>query len=391
MNLSQINIPGLVEDVLHDVSGRKHPVHSNIEHIQASLSWLKRAQDVCDDGGAAAWYSLISGWAHSYVETTGYIINTFLDCAEFFDESELKDRAIKMGEFLLEMQYPSGGFRTHALSKRKDSYPTIFDTGQDLLGLTSLYKVTHRSDFKDACIKAANFLCDVQEPDGNWLQHSFRNQAHTYHTRVAWGLLKVAEISDESRFVKHARLHLDWAAKNQRENGWFTQNELQAPDYPYPLTHTISYAIEGFLESGILLQDEKFCRVARRGAEPVLRYYLAHHFLPASFTSDWTSPNNYSCVTGSAQLAHVWLQLGKYYADEAFFRGAKELIASIKTQQNLQTSDVNRYGGMKGSAPIYGDLFSLSGYCRLAYPNWAAKFWVDALLLDEKLLKKNHE
>ena len=45
--------------------------------------------------------------------------------------------------------------------------------------------------------------------------------------------------------------------------------------------------------------------------------------------------------------------------------------------QNLQTPDMNIRGGIKGSHPVNG------GYMTWRYPNWAAKFFMDALMLEK--------
>ena len=49
---------------------------------------------------------------------------------------------------------------------------------------------------------------------------------------------------------------------------------------------------------------------------------------------------------------------------------------SLKTTQRLDHADVAVRGGIAGSAPIWGD------YSRFEYPNWAAKFFADALMMD---------
>src|SRR5712692_3479 len=46
------------------------------QSVREAIGWLCRAQDcsTTNDGGVARHYSLVSGWAPSYPETTGYII-----------------------------------------------------------------------------------------------------------------------------------------------------------------------------------------------------------------------------------------------------------------------------------------------------------------------------
>ncbi len=51
-------------------------------------------------------------------------------------------------------------------------------------------------------------------------------------------------------------------------------------------------------------------------------------------------------------------------------------LAYLKTTQRLDHTDAAVRGGIAGSAPIWGD------YSRFEYPNWAAKFFADALMMD---------
>ena len=44
--------------------------------------------------------------------------------------------------------------------------------------------------------------------------------------------------------------------------------------------------------------------------------------------------------------------------------------------QDLTQRDLNRAGGLKGSHPVNG------GYLTWRYPNWATKFFADALMLE---------
>ena len=46
----------------------------------------------------------------------------------------------------------------------------------------------------------------------------------------------------------------------------------------------------------------------------------------------------------------------------------------VSRTQKLRAADPGVRGGIAGSAPFYGR------YERFTYPNWAAKFYIDALL-----------
>lgn len=376
----------LIEQSLRDFHGFAHPKYNNKKHIISGLEWLCRAQDQAGDGGVAAWYSLLNGWQPSYIETTGYIINTFIDCAQYFQKPELLNRAVQMGDFLVAMQHPLGGYRTVVPSRAIESIPTVFNTGQDLLGLADLYLITKDPDYLNSLIAAVDFLINIQEKDGSWLKYTYGSMKHTYHSRVAWGILKVWQLTGKKSYLKAARKNLDWAAKQQLANGWFKQNHLPLPNPQVPYTHTIAYAIEGFLWSGLLLNDQEYLDIAYKGALPLAQYYLDHGFLPGTFDKNWQSPDRYSCLTGDAQLALVWLELFKTSQNTTFRRAAHQMLEFLKTMQSTDPADdVVVRGAMKGSYPIYGDLPEYRGYCRFAYLNWATKFYVDALLTEQKM------
>ena len=79
--------------------------------IDAALDWLCRAQDSSRtaDGGVARHYGLRDGWGASYPETTGYIVPTLIDQAGRRGRPELLDRARRMLDWLVAIQFPDGG------------------------------------------------------------------------------------------------------------------------------------------------------------------------------------------------------------------------------------------------------------------------------------------
>lgn len=375
-----MDILTLINVSLQDIVGRRSKVKDNNTHIQSALEWLKYAQDINGDGGVASWYSPIFGWGPSYIETTGYIIDTFLDCYQLFHDQDLLKRAIKMADFLISMQLPSGGYRSVTPNVKKDSEPVIFDTGQVILGLTSLYQVTKKPKYLDSAIRAADFLCSVQESDGSWLKFTYGQMVHTYHTRVAWSLLKVYQLTKTKKYRQKAIKNLDWAANNQLKNGWFKLNQFPPPTPTVPFTHTIAYATEGFLWSSQILKNQRYLKVAKTAAEALLKYYQKTSFLPGTLDSHWSSNDRYSCLTGDAQIALVWLTFYQITKDHKWLTAARRLNNYLKTIQDTQTSNRNIRGAIKGSLPIYGQIMTWGGYQKMAYLNWATKFFIDALL-----------
>lgn len=368
---------------IRDFLGISYSEQENIAHIKAGLDWLKFAQDQTKDGGVSGWYSLITGWMPSYIETTGYIISTFLECSKYFKDQNLKKRAIKMGNFLIKMQNKNGSFRRQVPGVTKNFDPIIFDTGQDILGLIDLYQETKNVKYLDSATKATDFLCFVQETNGSWIKFEYGGVARSYETRTAWALLKVFKITGDIKYKKSGIKNLEWAAKNQLTNGWFKFNNLPFPSPSEPLTHTISYTMEGFLWSGILLNEKKYINIAKKTADKIADYYDKYNFLPGTLDKDWISADSYTCLTGSAQIALVWLELYKITKEKRYLNIAKKLNSFIKKTQDIVTKNRNIRGGIKGSFPVYGDIMKFNGYCRMVYLNWAVKFFIDSLLAEE--------
>ena len=71
-----------------------------------------------------------------------------------------------------------------------------------------------------------------------------------------------------------------------------------------------------------------------------------------------------------------WTRLAQITGDDSFRVYARAGLDYLKTTQNLSASDTAVRGGIAGSSPIWGD------YSRFEYPNWAAKFFSDALMMD---------
>src|SRR3954470_16169285 len=103
--------------------------------VTAALDWLGQAQDhsATRDGGVARHYSLVTGWAASYPETTGYIVPTLIEQARLRNDSDLRERARRMLDWLVSIQFPDGGFQGGMVGQTP-RVPVTFNTGQILLG-----------------------------------------------------------------------------------------------------------------------------------------------------------------------------------------------------------------------------------------------------------------
>jgi uncharacterized protein YyaL (SSP411 family) len=191
---------------------------------------------------------------------------------------------------------------------------------------------------------------------------------------VAWGLFEAARVTGEKRYGEHGLANARWALTFQAENGWFGRCCLDDPDRP--LTHTIGYVLRGVIEAYRYSKDPVFLAAAIRCAEGAITALTPGGALPGRIDRTWNGVNGWSCLTGNAQIAHCWLLLREFTGDRRFRDAANQTLTFVRRSVRLDGPPGIR-GGVKGSFPVNG------GYCWWEYPNWAAKFVIDACLSTE--------
>jgi hypothetical protein len=345
-------------------------------HLQGAIDWLCRAQDIRDGkpdaGSVSAGWSFEDGWLPGYPETTGYIIETFLNAAKVLNQSKLVERAGRMIDWELSIQLSDGAFPGHF--GEPGSRPVIFNTGQIMHGMIAGYTQLGRADCLEAAIRAGRWLVRLQDDDGSWRQYEHNNVPHVYNTRATWALLVTGLLAAEVDLVASARRNLDWALCQQTPCGWLANNAFLPERAPF--THTIAYAIRGFLESGVLLDEDRYLQAAQLAGQGMAKVQRKDGWLAGTYRDNWVTADNYCCLTGLAQMSINWMRLTQITGEENFRAHARASLEYLKTTQNLDTKDPVVRGGIAGSSPIWGD------YSRFEYPNWAAKFFADALLMD---------
>lgn len=351
----------------------------NERAIEACLGWLARAQDrsASADGGVARHFSLISGWAPSYPETTGYIIPTLLRETALREDPCLDERARRMLDWLVGIQLPGGGFQGGMIGQQP-VVPVTFNTGQILLGLAAGADVLGDLIYRDAMHEAASWLVDTQDDDGCWRRHAtpFATVGEkAYETHVAWGLFEAERVAPGEGYGEAGLRQVRWALTRQQENGWFS--ECCLGDSARPLTHTLGYALRGLLEAYRLCEDKSLLLAARRTADALSSAIEPDGFLPGRFDRQWRPAVSWSCLTGSVQLAFCWFQLHSWTGDPRYLDAARKANAFVRRTIAIDGSSDQR-GGVRGSYPISGD------YGRFEYLNWAAKFAIDSFRKEEE-------
>lgn len=367
----------VLDGVLRGMFQVLYPAGSNQEHLAAVMDWLCAAQDASPLGGVAAFYDVRQGnWSPLYPETTGYIIPTFYDFAVFKQDDSYRVRAYRMAEWLLTLQLDSGAFPIGPLWPDWERTPIVFDTGQIMFGLLRAYQETGEERFLASAQRAGDWLAHIQDPDGCWRKNTSLGYVHTYNVRAAWAVLLLAGVSGQAVYRDVAVRNLRWAISQQDADGWY-RNAAFSPKED-PLTHTIAYTVEGILESGIVLSDDAMLASARLAADRMRLLQEEDGFLRARYGPGWKSNLSWSCLTGTAQMGMVWLRLYSVTQDAGYLSAARSANTYVKQRQPRNSRSPGVAGGIAGSYPIY------AGYEPYRNLNWAAKFFADSLMLDER-------
>jgi hypothetical protein len=355
--------------------GPAQPVADHHTHLRSAVEWLCLAQDVrrgqTDQGGVSAGWSFEDGWLPSYPETSGYIVETLIQAADALARPDLRVRARHILDWELSIQDQDGSFPGHF--GERGSFPVVFNTGQIMHGLVTGFEVFGRDDCLEAAAKAGRWLARCQDDDGCWRRNVHNRCPHTYNTRAAWALLRTAEVAGDAALRNAARRNMEWALTQQNASGWFATNAF-VPDRD-PFTHTIAYAIRGLLEGGAVLREERFVAAALTAARALADAQRPDGSLAGTFADGWRPTAGYCCLTGVAQMGINWLRLRRITGAEDLAKPARRGIRYLKTTQRRRGRP-EVAGAIAGSMPIWG------GYSRFEYPNWAVKFFADALLMD---------
>lgn len=339
--------------------------------VSNAIAWIERAQDADPSGGVPAVYAPWRGWSAPYPETTGYIIPTLLAWGTQLARPELAKRATRMGEWLLSIQHEDGAFPGGVWTAGQTQAPSVFNSGQILFGLVALWKASGEARWQEAGLRCARWLLSQQDPDGAWRRFAYRETLHVYKSRVAWAMALAGKHWGDASLLAGAARNIDNALSFQDARGWFEHASFDAGTPP--VLHTFVYTVQGVLETGAVLQREDFVRRAVLSSIALCDAQSTDGSLPGKVDAQF-SPGGFRCLTGIAQQAIVWGRLHQLgHPDRPWLKHSEAALAYLLRVQVRKPGHVND-GGFAGSRPLWGP------YMRFRYPNWAVKFYLDAVL-----------
>jgi hypothetical protein len=350
---------------------------SSEEALGLVIRWILNAQR--SEGGIAAYYSLLSGYAQAYPEVTGYLVPTLYDFAQICGHGDVAvalaaERAVG---WLMSLQMPEGAFPAGLHSKpQKSAPPSVFNTGQILQGLVRAHVERKRPEILSAARAAGDWLIQIQMADGSWAgRGAYQDSAHTYYSMVSWALAALSVEAGDDKYGLAAEKNLDWCLSHFRPNGWIDGIHLRGhPNY----LHFIAYVLQGLLECAILRRRDDAVEAVTRPAWILLRKFETNKFLPGAFAADFKSSFRFTCLTGNAQMSCVWMRLFELTDDLRYLNAALKMNEMLKEMIPAR-GPRGIAGGVSGSYPIWG------AYQPLRYISWGCKFFADALLLEKRL------
>jgi uncharacterized protein YyaL (SSP411 family) len=344
--------------------------------LNKAAGWLMAAQKANADGGMGSFH-LVNKWSSSYPETTGYIIPTLLNYGKKNNQHAAIDSAIRAADFLIKIQKESGGWQGGRIGENKPEI--VFNTGQVIRGMIDAYHVSDDKKYLRSAVKAGRWLSGIIHPEGFWQTHALMDRARVYDTFVDVPLLLLYELTGDDQFRKTALRNLDWVVDDKmQKNGWFEDCDNTVKRNDRPILHTIAYTLDGLIDCGLTLKEDKYIEAAVIGAVKLRELFLSQGILHGRYDRNWNGSEYFLC-TGSAQMAITWFKLYRKTRDESYLIAARRMInLLIFIQSRNFPEKPETLGAIPGSFPIWGR------YEPFAFPNWATKFFCDALLLEEE-------
>ncbi len=349
--------------------------------VLRALDWLRQSIVVQGGEGSSAFYSPwrhpIKHWAPAYPETTGYLLPTLARAEERFSLPWVSSLMDSCGNWLLRTALEEGAFpELYGQTGR----PSLFNTGQILFGLVEMWKRSGDGRYQTAIERALEWMLAMR----------WEKERPAYYSRAWWGALVAAKsLGNEQAELDIAEVLEEMTGRfraNGALRGWGFGGQSRA------YTHTIAYALRGFYEAGKLLRRVDWADKVWNSLQLMEDIYRRRGKLAGSYDEEWRGQYGFICVSGHAQLSLLYALVARdlhsdfsaFYPpatsplptpDEAYkpLEAMSRALLAVVLRAQRKRGGRHLRGAFPGSVPFYGP------YMPWRYPNWAAKFFVDAV------------
>ncbi len=382
--------------VILKLKNKQYPFEAETDeaHLVRSLKWLTLANEKVGGQGFPSKFSIVAkyGLGQPYPEVTGYTLCTLLAILRNkplagFDYSMIEKLIKNSCDFLMKIQFPGGAFTGGSKGMANFGQPSIFNTGQIVLGLADVYETITDSQqeilkeinpelIKKSLLRASEFLMGEIDSDGSFkIEHTFLKSKRAYYARAAYGLLRAGIVLKREDFILGSKKFFDYVLTLQEESGWIRNWGFEDK---FAVLHTIAYTLRGLSEAYIYFKDEKYGQAVKKGLEFLLSCgkdnFSYPDLLPSHYDKDKNIVNDL-CLTGLSQMAIVLKKYDSVVKTKEYEPLFGAIIAATKRFQNRGFKNELLNGLMPASWPINGR------YKPYSFIEWGTKFFMDSILL----------
>ena len=356
-------------DCFHNLYYSNEDIDYN-RHLIATYAWLKTSQD--RNGGICTGYSLIHGWSSPSASITSMCIPTFLEMAQLFDDNKTRERVQAMIDFLVINQQTDGSFCLSSLTSDAGIEGHIKETTTVLRELLLVHQQANLNEIPHICFQAARWVLSAQEslPDSLPL---------ALYAHIACALARFGFISKENVYMDIAKKNIEKLLTSIEDNHYWIHN-LEARRSQNVSVATIALTYRLIFETGCLLEQEYYKKIAYCASEHLLRRFEIKQDLPAKLYAYWSGKTNFSDIAGSVQLALLWLDIYEEEKDARFLNSTLKLLTLVGNAQCLTSFLKPVFHGIPETYPIW------SGSDAFQLPTIAAKCFIEGLLRSERYI-----
>jgi len=132
------------------------------------------------------------------------------------------------------------------------------------------------------------------------------------------------------------------------------------------------------LDSGIYLDERKYTDAARKTADVLKEKFDSDGYLHGRYNKNWNG-SEHMILTGCAQMSIVWQKMAHFSGNREYAETARKMnnLLIMLQMRRIRSESPDTLGAISGSFPLWGR------YEPFAYPNWATKYFADALMIQE--------
>ncbi|MCS7037773.1 MAG: hypothetical protein NZM41_13990 [Saprospiraceae bacterium] len=309
------------------------------------------------------------GWSKAYPETTGYLIPTLLAWGDAWANERCYALARRLGRWLVNLQQPTGAWAGGIAGGRR---PSVFNTAMIADGLAALAARTpDETDAADSARRGLIWLLSAADADGVWRRGLYvPGFVPTYHAYAVASVLRAADRLSMPEVQMPLRRALAYYADRFRADGTLALAGLEPG--PWAFTHTLTYALQGLWEAAVYFQEKNIQQKVVFACQNLQEAARSREYIAGRYREGWKGDYSFTCPVGNAQLSVLFRAIGTHTGDASFSEWADRALAATVEHQ-CRSANPNTHGALPGSVPRWGP------YLRWRYPNWGAKFLLDAL------------